>query len=110
MRFLWFCLELQDYIHYTLPIKVMLYDALTYADQVGKASSSDVHLELSEEKGAVIVDPNEFLSGFPKDGTLVPPITVTLYLGDEQWDAPLSTNAMWNPIFNKIPELRDKML
>ena len=103
-------LELQDYIHYALPVKVMMYDALTYAEQVGKASSSDTRVDLSDEKGVVIVDPNEFLSGFPKDRALVSPITVTLYLGDEQWDAPLSINAMWNPIFNKIPELRDKIL
>lgn len=103
-------LELQDYIHYALPVKVMMYDALTYTDQVRKASKSKAQVELTDKEEIVITDPNEFLSGFPKDGVLIPPITITVYLGNECWDAPLAIRKMWSPALSKVPELRDMMM
>ena len=103
-------LELQDYIHYALPVKVMAYDMLTYADQVRKVSNSKAQVELTDKEDIVITDPNEFLSGFPKGGILIPPITITVYLGNEHWDAPLSLREMWSPSLSLVPELRDKMM
>jgi len=73
-------LENQEKIHYAMPVRGMLYDALAYTDQM--------HLlwnQLSgEEKRSL--DENEFFSRFRKKDKLCPVITIIFYYGEEKWD------------------------
>ena len=73
-------LENQGKIHYAMPVRGMLYDALTYTDQMRL-----VWEQLSKEEKKS-VDENEFFSRFRKQDRLCPVITIIFYYGEDQWD------------------------
>ena len=73
-------LENQEKIHYAMPVRGMLYDALAYTDQMRL-----VWEQLSEEEKRS-VDENEFFSRFRKKDKLCPVITIIFYYGEETWD------------------------
>ena len=73
-------LENQSDIQYAMPVKALLYDVLNYGRQVKNISSN--HKELRDIKG------REFISGFSKTDKIIPIITLTVYWGSEEWDAP----------------------
>ena len=88
-------LEIQAAIHYALPVRILMYDALSYADQVDSASNSGAaHITTGKNGLKLKLTSGEFLSGFKKSDKLYPVITVTIYLGEEPWDAPLSIHEM----------------
>lgn len=90
--------ENQAEIHYAMPVKNNLYDALEYAGQVEEAAKSHrkemkrkkEEGEASAEEGGKTPSAGEFLSGFWVDDRLIPSITVTIFFGSEEWDGPLS--------------------
>lgn len=81
-------IENQSEIHYAMPVRNMLYDAMQYSQQIGQRRKS---LKKSGEQGA---DSGEYLSGFHKDDKLTPVITLVVYFGSDEWDAPLSLHEM----------------
>ncbi len=80
-------IENQKYIHYAMPVRVMLYDVLDYAKQVDEVSSKH-----RTQKDSVTT--NEFLSGFHKQDRLKPVITMVVYFGAEPWDGPRRLSEM----------------
>lgn len=95
------CDELQSKVHYAMPVKDMLYDAIDYAKQVEDARRSyqktkDEAGEFSFEDGdlRIKLTSEEFLSGFRKTDKLMPVITATVYFGADEWDGPLSLHEM----------------
>ena len=82
-----FGIENQDKVHYAMPVKNMLYDAMNYAKQVENAKKS-------YKKNKVKLNDEEFLSGFRKDDKLLPVITLTVYFGAEKWDGAKSIHEM----------------
>lgn len=94
--------ESQADIQYAMPVKNNLYDAIDYAAQVEQAAKSH-RRAIKDAKNAPkpnnvkqtnesSIKPNsgEFLSGFWKTDKLIPSLTVTIYFGVDEWDAPLS--------------------
>ena len=79
--------EAQTDIHYAMPVKTMIYDALNYGEQVNEAKKR--HRKNRDYRSS-----DEFLSGFTLDDKLTPVITITLYLGTTQWDGPRSLAEM----------------
>jgi len=80
--------ELQSELHYAMPVRNMLYDAIQYTEQIETiAKTHRSHKDKAENIG-------EFLSGFYKADKLLPVITLTLYLGAGKWDAPKSLHEM----------------
>ena len=86
--------EFQGKTHYAMPVKKGLYDMLGYARQVDEARRS---YQQKDEEGDLYVDEDvlkirltseEFLSGFRKEDKLIPIITVTVLLSDEEWKGP----------------------
>ena len=73
-------LENQGKIHYAMPVRGMLYDALAYTDQMRLLWN-----QLSEEDKKS-VNKNEFFSRFRKQDRLCPVITIIFYYGEEEWD------------------------
>lgn len=72
--------EIQEYVQYAMPLRVMDYDTLTYSAQKSRISAR--HKEKNDLK-----DRDEFLSGFAKDDRLEPLITLVLYCGKNKiWD------------------------
>ena len=88
--------EAQTDIHYAMPVKTMIYDALNYGEQVNEAKKR--HRKNKDYRSS-----DEFLSGFTLDDKLTPVITITLYLGTAQWDGPRSLAEM-------MPQMDERIL
>ncbi len=92
-----FCIlgiEAQHDTHYAMPVKNGLYDFLQLSGQVTQARKSHRKKENREKEG---YKPNEgeYLSGFWKNDRLIPTITLAIYFGADEWDAPLSLHEMY---------------
>ena len=86
--------ELQGEVNYAQAVKNSLYDSMYYAKQIVQARRSYNDQDDKEEK--VKLSGPEFLSGFRKEDKLIPVITVTIYLGDSEWDGAMSIKEMLN--------------
>lgn len=87
-----FGIELQSKVHYAMPVRSMVYDALQYAAQVENAARSYQKKKVIKENKHTTAA--EYLSGFYRDDKLLPVITLTLHLGTEKWDGPLTLHEM----------------
>lgn len=81
--------ENQSKIHTAMPVRNMLYDAMTLAEQVAAAANS--HKE-AHNRGK---DSAEYLSGFHREDKLLPVITLVIYWGADEWDAPVTLREMY---------------
>lgn len=83
--------ENQTDIHYAMPVRNMVYDALQYADQESKVSA--VH---RRDRGTETMSSAKFLSGFTKADKLQPVITLVVHFGADPWDGPMSLYEMFS--------------
>jgi len=81
--------ENQGKVHGAMAVRNMLYDALTLTDQVKAAAKSH------RQAGDTGKDEGEFLSGFHSGDRLLPVITMVIYWGTGEWDAPLRLRDMY---------------
>ena len=89
--YLLLAIENQSNIHYAMPVKNMVYDALQYAKQVEEAIAS--HRLSGDYKNA---GSDEYLSGFMKEDHLLPVVTLVVYFDSKEWDGPLSIHEMFS--------------
>lgn len=89
-------IEAQTDVHYAMPVKNMIYDALNYGDQVNEVRKC--HNQQKDYKKS-----EEFLSGFTSNDKLTPVITITLYLGTGEWNAPRS-------LIDMMPKIDERVL
>ena len=83
-------IENQSEVHYAMPVRNAIYDALQYGQQVDDiAAHHRKHNELSS-----VHTSGEYLSGFLKDDTIAPVITLVIYFGLTPWDGPRSLHEM----------------
>ena len=82
-------IENQSEIHYAMPVRTMICDALNYVSQIQEIGRR--HKEKKEWGDSSA----EFLSGFYKNDKLKPAITLTIYWGTETWDGPKSLYDMF---------------
>ena len=110
--------EIQNSIHYAMPVRDLLYDAIGYSKQVEETRRSlkqdlSDEAEITADAGVVKIKltSEEFLSGFRKTDKLIPIITAVIYVGEEPWDGPKSLLEMMD-IKDKrlIPFLNDYKL
>lgn len=85
-------LENQQKVHYGMPLRVMLGDALGYLKEYQEISGNN-------KKEGKWKNSEEFLSGFCKDDRLHPMVTICIYYGENIWGGPMSLKDMLN-----IPE------
>ena len=83
-------IENQDKIHYAMPVRNALYDALQYAGQVTKTAQK--HRAEKDWKGK---KNDEFLSGFYREDRLIPVITLVIYFQPTPWDGPRTLYEMF---------------
>lgn len=74
-------IENQSDIHYAMPVRNLIYDALNYGKQVSRITAK-------HRQDRDINDSSEYLSGFKKTDKIMPVITLTVYYGAKEWDAP----------------------
>lgn len=85
-------IESQAKIHYAMPVRDMLLDAMNYAGQVRK--SLDSYRKHGSRTAAPALTSAEYLSGFRRTDRIMPVVTVVLYLSAKRWDGPLSIHDM----------------
>ena len=90
-------LELQSFIDYSMPVRVMDYDALEYKDQIRRIIS-----ERKAEMAALDGKTKVNLSPLKKEDRLNPVITLVLYIGEKPWDASESLHELLD--FTDVPE------
>ena len=83
--------ENQTDVHYAMPVRNMLYDALNYGKQVNEARKR--HITNKDERTSA-----EFLSGFKKEDKLTPIVPITLYWGTDDWEAPTHLHEMFGEV------------
>ena len=81
-------IENQANVHYAMPVRNMVYDALTYSSQVSAAESEHRKSDEPAPSGA------EWMSGWYKTDRLKPVVTLVVYFGAEPWDGPMSLKEM----------------
>ena len=89
--------EGQSEIHYAMPVRNMLYDALNYSGQVNGVGEKN-------RKDGLLVTSAEFLSGIRKEDKLIPVVTIVVTFQPETWDGPMSVHEMldWRGIPNEL--------
>ena len=109
-------LENQTQVHYAMPVRTMVYDAMHYAGQVEeirkqngrrwkqrKGNNGDNN---GEQAGSRVEDRlltyAEFLSGITKEDKLLPVITIVILYSSEPWDGPVS---LYDMLATKDPEI-----
>ena len=80
--------EGQRTVHYGMPVRHMLYDAVDYTKQM-------LDLEKKHRRGRDLSSSAEFLSGMLREDRLRPVITLALFYGEDQlWDGPMCLHDM----------------
>lgn len=79
--------ENQDKIHYAMPVRTMLYDSLSYAEQIRTQWKSYLY-EQKKMTG------EEYLSRFRKTDKIYPVITLVFYYGQKEWDGSIDLFGM----------------
>ena len=104
--------ENQMEVHYAMPVRNMVYDALQYDKQVAMiAAANRRNKRFSSE---TMRNNGEFLSGFFRTDKILPVITLTLYFGTEPWDGPLSLREMYDindsKLLDFVPDYRVQLI
>ena len=98
--------ELQAVIHYAMPPKNMLYDAIKYVDQINTIARA--HKDKRDING------DAFLSGFEKTDKIIPIITLTVYFGSKKWDGPITLHEMFTTknetLLKFVPDYRINLI
>ena len=98
--------EAQTDVHYAMPVRNIIYDALQYGRQVTEISKRN------RKKG--VQTGSEFMSGFRKEDRLLPVITLVIHFGADKWDAPMSLHEMMavtdKELLQHIPDYRIKLI
>ena len=89
-------IENQSEIHHAMPVRTMLYDAIQYTNQVEMTAKQHRKENRKPETHA------EFLSGFHSTDRLIPVVTLVIYFGAKQWNAPKSLHEMLTTNDEKI--------
>lgn len=87
VKFVILACENQENIHYAMPVRTMLYDSLSYVEQMK---------EMWKEQDKKGLMREEFLSRFRKEDGLYPVITIVFYYGEKEWDGSKNLHDMVN--------------
>lgn len=82
--------ENQTDVHYAMPVRNAIYDALQYGKQVSDIAAG----HRRSQKDYSGKNGGEYLSGFLKEDHIKPVITLVIHFGAEEWDGPLSLHEM----------------
>ena len=83
-------IENQTDVHYAMPVRNAIYDALQYGRQVAGIAAE----HRRNKKNFSGKTNGEYLSGFLKEDHIRPAITLVIHFGAEEWDGPLSLHEM----------------
>ena len=89
-------IENQDRIHYAMPLRNMIYDALGYLKEYQEINRSHKNQKNHKEpdKNQTRPTKEEFLSGMRREDRFHPIITIVIYYNEKEWDGPYSLSDM----------------
>ena len=93
--------ESQDKVHYAMPVRNMLYDSLSYTEQIRLIWKQQTtgQKTVSEDSGTSAdirrMTVEEYLSHFRRDDRLFPVITLVFYYDLKKWDGALDLYDMF---------------
>lgn len=79
-------IESQQNIHYAMPLRCMLYEALAYV--------AAMKYIVKKDSGRKWNDSDEFLSKLKKEDRLPPCYCIVIYAGEKPWDGPVKLSEM----------------
>ncbi|CVI69465.1 hypothetical protein NDGK_01548 [Clostridiales bacterium CHKCI001] len=85
-------------MHYAMPFRVMVYDALGYLKECSE-------LARFHKKEKMPMTSDGFLSKMKKEDRLHPIITLVIYYNEKSWDGPFSLQDMMLPLSDKMKSL-----
>jgi hypothetical protein len=101
--------ENQSDIHYAMPVRALLYDAMQYTKKVEEVVAG---YKRSGNQHGLVAD--EYLSRFRKGDTILPVVTLVIYFGVKEWDGPLSLHDMFpkkdNDLLAFVPDYKLNLL
>ena len=86
-------IENQTEVHYAMPVRNMLYDAMQYEKQARQ-------LAAAHRKKHDAATSDEYLSGMNREDKITPVITLVINFGSKKWDGPIRLHEM----FSEQPE------
>lgn len=89
-------LEIQDKIHYGMPLRTMTYDTLGYIKEYNDIRNRH------KQNNDLCHTSESFLSGINKTDRFHPIITVVLYYGESYWDGPTCLSDMMTSVPDNI--------
>lgn len=109
-----FGIENQTSIHYAMPVRNLLYDAIRYARQVANKTDNYKKIGALQNSNNKLTR-SEFLSGWSKEDKIVPIITVTVYFGADEWDGPVCIHDMLDKsipsyVLDQVPDYNIHLL
>ena len=94
--------ESQKHVHYAMPVRNMLYDGLTYTEQIRQIwKQREEERKKEHPKQVYHLTGEEYLSHFRKDDSICPVLTLVLYYDLKTWDGPTELYEMFG---EHIPE------
>ncbi|MBQ3664831.1 MAG: transposase [Lachnospiraceae bacterium] len=116
VTYLILAIETQSEVHYAMPIRNMLYDALQYqaqAEEIARKHKNNKDYQ-KESKDGEKVNVGEFLSGFYKGDKVIPVITLVVNFSADQWDAPIRIYDLLNVsndnLYKYIPDYKINLI
>ena len=94
-------IENQTEIHYCMPLRALLYDALNLESQ--RSSIQSGHRKQKD------LSDSEYISGFSKSDRLIPVLTLVIYWGDIPWDGAKNLHELLD-IPPELAQYKDKIL
>lgn len=94
MEFIVFAVEDQSRVHYAMPLRTMIYDAMGYLKEYQELTRLRKQQRSKKAGNATTETRDEFLSGIQKGDRLHAQISIVLYCGDHPWDGPFSLRDM----------------
>ena len=82
-------------VHYAMPVRCMLYDGLTYTDQIRELWRT--HRETGEKPERGGLNAEEFLSRFRREDFIYPILTLVFYYDEKKWDGATDLYGMFPP-------------
>lgn len=79
--------ENQEEVHYAMPVREMLYDAINYTEQIREKTRENRKKRKWGSRA-------EFLSGIHRQERLIPVLNLIFYYGDKPWDACLDLHSL----------------
>ena len=88
-------LENQTLVHYAMPVRTIVEDALEYDKQLRE-------IQRGHRRDNDLKEPAEYIGQFSTEDKIVPASTIVLYFGEDDWNGPRDLLDLMN--LNELPD------